>query len=271
MVDYSEEPFPDRIIFDNPCFSSSTPSFTPPLAAGLDSLRPPVGLFPRHSIVPPNTGPIPIDPPIFEAPSLSPDALHFPPTRSPPAAIPQTSATTNTSSAGPCSSGGFKTSTDNVNPSKPSPLDGVTNPLVDNPTTPRTSKKKSKCIKVTSKDISIRLGEASAISDLAIMASTVLVGHIRGRAYSEKKLSHWVKEIWGDLLLELLDVHVLPRGWFSLQFSKESYTNLVLARYWHIESALVLLKRWSPLFDPVHEQIGAGPIWVRLPGLPLQF
>jgi len=35
--------------------------------------------------------------------------------------------------------------------------------------------------------------------------------------------------------------------------------------------APVLLKWWSPLFDREHEQIGAGLIWVRLPGLPLQF
>jgi len=33
----------------------------------------------------------------------------------------------------------------------------------------------------------------------------------------------------------------------------------------------VLLKRWSPLFDPKREQIGAGPLSVCLPGLPLQY
>lgn len=35
--------------------------------------------------------------------------------------------------------------------------------------------------------------------------------------------------------------------------------------------APVLLKRWDPLFDPEREQLGAGPIWVQLPGLPMQF
>lgn len=35
--------------------------------------------------------------------------------------------------------------------------------------------------------------------------------------------------------------------------------------------ALVMLKRWSPLFDTECEQIGAGPLWVRLPGLALHF
>ncbi len=35
--------------------------------------------------------------------------------------------------------------------------------------------------------------------------------------------------------------------------------------------APVLLKRWSPLFDSEREQIGVGPLWVRLSGLPLQY
>jgi len=52
------------------------------------------------------------------------------------------------------------------------------------------------------------------------MALTVLVGHVRGQAYSANTLSQWVKEIWGGLLMELPEVHVLPRGWFSLHFEK---------------------------------------------------
>lgn len=47
--------------------------------------------------------------------------------------------------------------------------------------------------------------------------------------------------------------------------------DLVLANYWHIEMVPVLLKWWSPLFDLEREQIGAGPLWVRLPRLPLHY
>lgn len=111
---------------------------------------------------------------------------------------------------------------------------------------------------MTSKDITIRFGETSAIGEFAIMARMVLVGHVRGWAYSANRLSQWVKEIWGGILMELPEVHVLPRCWFSLHFLKENYMDLVLARYWHIEMAPVLLKWWSPLFDPEHEQIGAS-------------
>lgn len=56
-----------------------------------------------------------------------------------------------------------------------------------------------------------------------------------------------------------------------MHFTKEEYKDLVLMIYGHIEMALVLLMQWSPLFDPKREQIGAGPIWVRLPRVPLQY
>lgn len=45
----------------------------------------------------------------------------------------------------------------------------------------------------------------------------------------------------------------------------------MLTRYWHIEMTLVMLKRWSPLFEPEKENLGAIPIWVRLSSLSLQF
>lgn len=64
----------------------------------------------------------------------------------------------------------------------------------------------------------------------------------------------------GENLHKLTEVQILQRGWFALHFALEEYTNMVLARYWHIEMAPVLLKRWSPLFDPEREQIGAGPL-----------
>lgn len=76
-------------------------------------------------------------------------------------------------------------------------------------------------------------------------------------------------EVWGSLLKELPIIRVLARGWFALHCHREEYTDWILSQYWHIELAPMLLKRWDPLFDPKREQLGAGPIWVRLPGLPM--
>lgn len=60
-------------------------------------------------------------------------------------------------------------------------------------------------------------------------------------------------------------------GWFSFSFSMTEHAQWVLSKFWHIEMAPILLKTWSPLFDPDREQRGEGPISVRVPGLPLQF
>lgn len=277
LVDYSEDPLDGYIIFGNP--NAATPGSVSPTA---DEAR-------AQDISPVVTLPDPLSSPIrLEAPplspgtaylltTLSPDSLAFNPI--PPSLHETTTAQPNqreTASkphqdTGTRPSGCFGTPVINVKPSKPSPLIGVTNPLVDHLSAPRTKKRKSKCIRVTTKDITIAFGDSTDFGETMAMARTVLFGHVRGRTFSVGRLAQWVKEIWGALLIDLPEVHVLPRGWFSLHFANEGHSDLVLAKYWHIEMAPVLLKRWSPLFDPEREQIGAGPLWVRLPGLPLQY
>lgn len=56
-----------------------------------------------------------------------------------------------------------------------------------------------------------------------------------------------------------------------MRFTRADHTSWVLSSFWHFEHAHVLLKRWTPLFNPETEQIRVGPIWIRLPGLPLQY
>lgn len=63
----------------------------------------------------------------------------------------------------------------------------------------------------------------------------------------------------------------LSCGWFALRFQHLEFIPWVPSNYWHIELAPVLLKRWTPLFDPEREHLGAGPIWVCLPRLLLHF
>lgn len=109
------------------------------------------------------------------------------------------------------------------------------------------------------------------MGEVADTTNKVLVGRVWGRAYSIAKLRLWVMEIWGHILTELPTITTLAPGWFSLSFLREDQTTWVLLRYWHIDMAPVPLKCWSPLFNPKCEQLGAGPIWVRLPGLPLHF
>lgn len=103
------------------------------------------------------------------------------------------------------------------------------------------------------------------------IATKFLVGRVHGRHYSVSKLQQWFSDVWGDNLKEISKVQTLEKGWFALQFSSLEHTNWVLSMVWHLDLAPVLLCRWTPLFDPARERADAGPIWVRLLGLPLHF
>lgn len=102
-------------------------------------------------------------------------------------------------------------------------------------------------------------------------ADRVLVGRIRGRSCSATRLKTWATEIWGQHLVDIPFVQTFVRGWFALRFARADHTSWVLSSFWHFEHALVLLKRWMPIFDLETEKIGVGPIRIRLPGKPLQY
>lgn len=114
-------------------------------------------------------------------------------------------------------------------------------------------------------------GSDRGMDDLEHTAAIMLVGKVRGRKYTTARLKHWTVEIWGGVLETLPDISLLTRGWFTLSFALLTQVDWVLNQYWHIEMHLVLLKRWSPLFDPNKENVGARPIWMHLLGLPVQF
>lgn len=106
---------------------------------------------------------------------------------------------------------------------------------------------------------------------VALTESTMLVGRVRGRNYSLGRLKKWTVEVWGNVMEQLPAVLSMSKGWFSLIFLEPKQVNWALMCYCHLEMALILLKRWSPLFDPEKENLGARLIWVHLSRLSLQF
>lgn len=76
VVDYSDEPFLDRVIFQNPSFASSSPSALPSPSAGpVSDHASPVISLPRHGSNPPPTRSLPSDSPMLDAPRLSSGTL----------------------------------------------------------------------------------------------------------------------------------------------------------------------------------------------------
>lgn len=98
----------------------------------------------------------------------------------------------------------------------------------------------------------------------------VLVRRTRGRIYFTSRLNKWVQEIWGQVLNVLPSVCALLKVQFSLRFKSDEHDTYILYCHLNIEMTLVLLKYWTPLFDLECENLGEGPICVKLPGLPLQ-
>lgn len=115
------------------------------------------------------------------------------------------------------------------------------------------------------------LGECIRLDEVMDTTENFSVGRVHDREYTTAHLKKWVAEIWGKIVNSLLLVMTMTRGWFTLRFHRSKHVTSVLSKYCHIKMIPILLKWWSLLFDTEHEQLGAGPIWVRLLGLPLQF
>lgn len=78
---------------------------------------------------------------------------------------------------------------------------GTHNPLEDHLTAPRSSKgKKLKCVKASGKNLELYFGVGVQMGEVVDTTNKVLVGRVRGRAYSVARLRLCVMEIWGHIL-----------------------------------------------------------------------
>jgi hypothetical protein len=66
-------------------------------------------------------------------------------------------------------------------------------------------------------------------------------------------------------------IRLLTRGWFAFVFSSSDDVDWVLKKVWSFADTPTILKRWTPTFDAKRERVDEEPIWVRLPGLPMQY
>lgn len=163
-------------------------------------------------------------------------------------------------SSGPFPSQPSRPTLDSISPGRPRNFPPVRNP-----------KRRNKCFKSKGDDVILRLEANIRLGEAMDFADRVLVGRIRGRNYTAARLKTWATEVWGHHLAEIPFMQTFVRGWFAMRFACVDHTNWVLSSFWNFEHAPVLFKRWTPLFDPETEQIGIGPVWIQLPGLPLHF
>ena len=63
----------------------------------------------------------------------------------------------------------------------------------------------------------------------------------------------------------------MPSGLFYFKFTVEEDINFVLSGTWYYGKHCLALTRWHPGFDAGVELNKLALVWVRLPGLPLEF
>ena len=72
-------------------------------------------------------------------------------------------------------------------------------------------------------------------------------------------------------LTSVTEVSGLPKGWYSFTFSNKQEANQILSQNWFYGTIPIMFKKWTPLFDSDSERMNRVPIWVHIPGLPLEF
>ena len=115
------------------------------------------------------------------------------------------------------------------------------------------------------------VGANIKLNDIILTNEHALAGRFSGQKCSATSLKKWVTNSWMDIIQHCPEVFILLRGWISFKFHEPVDSASILSGSWRWEGSGLLLKRWSPLFDPRTERYDTLPIWVKLLNLPFEF
>lgn len=97
-----------------------------------------------------------------------------------------------------------------------------------------------------------------------------MLAKVLGRNVSLSVLSKRLKEMWkprGEFFV--LD---LPRQFFMIRFELEDeYLMALTGGPWRVFGSYLMVRAWSPEFDPLQDEIVTTPVWIRLSNLPVNF
>ena len=102
------------------------------------------------------------------------------------------------------------------------------------------------------------VGEDITLNDIVLTNALTLVGRFGGRKVSPDGVKKWVLGTWSNITC--LDMFLLPKGWLAFKFKSEADAASILPGVWRWNHSGLLLKSWSPLFDPRHERYDLMPI-----------
>ncbi|XP_033141060.1 uncharacterized protein LOC103852274 [Brassica rapa] len=97
-----------------------------------------------------------------------------------------------------------------------------------------------------------------------------MIVRVLGRNVAIAALSKKLRELWSPKgAMYVMD---LPRQFFMVRFEKEDkYLAALTGGPWRIFGSYLMVRAWSPEFDPLRDDIVTTPVWVRLTNIPVNF
>jgi hypothetical protein len=99
---------------------------------------------------------------------------------------------------------------------------------------------------------------------------TTVVGWVNGHHLHINTLREWVDKSWSSKEDQFPLIQSFLNVWFIFFFQSLTDITRVLKSPWCIDLSPILLKRLTPFFNESYERVDELPIWVRLPGLPME-
>lgn len=90
----------------------------------------------------------------------------------------------------------------------------------------------------------------------------------KGEKLTSDFIQSWGEQNWQSELIRDFRGSTLAKGCFMVRFEHKEAIEWVVERNWAFGNILVLFKKWSPLFDAMHEKTNLFSVWVKAPGLP---
>ena len=81
----------------------------------------------------------------------------------------------------------------------------------------------------------------------------------------------WAKNVWSPIVGYAPKVTLLLNNWYSIHFMNEKDVALIVNKTWVRGKSFLQLLPWYLGFNPIMEAPKNRSVWVKLPGLPLEF
>lgn len=81
----------------------------------------------------------------------------------------------------------------------------------------------------------------------------------------------WAKNVWTPIVGYAPEVSLLLNDWYSIHFKNENDVALIFNKTWVRGKSFLQLLPWYLGFNPIMEAPKNRSMWVKLPGLPLEF